>query len=321
MAGALITNTVTTYDVKGIREDLSDAIYNISPKDTPLISNGKFGRANQPFYEWQLDSLAAAVSNNQVVEGDDIGSTFDAFQATTRLGNYCQISRKTVLVSGTEEVTVKAGRKSELGYQIAKKSAELKRDMETHAVANVAAVAGADATIRVSGSLVAFLKTNTQKGAAGVDPVYTTFPNNARTDGTQQTFTEAMLKTGMSQAWTQGGKPEFVMVNSTQKQNISAFAGVATRTFYQDAVEETAIIGAADVYVSDFGTISVVANRFMRQREAFLLDPEFYGLMYLRPFFTEPLAKTGDAEKRLLLVEYGVKVHTEKAHAGIYDLL
>ena len=316
----IVTNTVTSYDVKGIREDLSDGIYNISPKDTPLISNGKFGRANQPFFEWQLDSLASAVSTNQVLEGDDITS-FDTFTATTRLGNYCQIARKTVLVSGTEEVSVKAGRKSELGYQIAKKSAELKRDMETHAVSNTAAVTGADATIRVSGSLVAFLKTNTQKGASGADPSYTTFPNATRTDGTQQTFTEAMLKTGMSQAWTQGGKPEFAMANSTEKQNISAFAGVATRTFYQDAVEETAIIGAADVYVSDFGTISVVANRFMRQREVFLLDPEFYGLMYLRPFFTEPLAKTGDAEKRALFVEYGIKVHAEKAHAGIYDLL
>jgi len=317
---SIVTNTVTTYDVKGIREDLSDAIYNISPKDTPGISNGKFGRANQPFFEWQLDSLATAVSTNQALEGDDITS-FDSFTATTRVGNQCQISRKTVLVSGTEEVTVKAGRKSELGYQIAKKSAELKRDMETHFVSNTASVVGADATIRVSGSLVAFLKTNTQKGAGGADPSYTTTPNATRTDGTQGTFTEAMLKTGMSQTWNQGGKPEFVMVNSTEKQNISAFAGVATRTFYQDAVEETAIIGAADVYVSDFGTISVVANRFMRQREAFLLDPEFYGLMYLRPFFTEPLAKTGDAEKRLLIVEYGVKVHTEKAHAGIYDLL
>ena len=226
-----------------------------------------------------------------------------------------------MVISGTLETVVKAGRKSEIAYQIAKKSAELKRDMETMMLVNLAANAGADATARVTGSLLAFLKTNTQKGASGVDPSYTTYPNSTRTDGTQATFTESMLKTGMSQAWTQGGKPEFVMVNSNEKVNISAFAGIATKTFYQSAIEETAIIGAADVYVSDFGTISVVANRFMRQREAFLLDPEFYGLMYLRPFFTEPLAKTGDAEKRMIIVEFGLKVHNEKAHAGIYDLL
>jgi len=317
---AMIANTFATYETKGIREDLSDGIYNISPKDTPLISNGKFGRANQTFFEWQLDALAAVNTANQQLEGDDI-SAFDAVTPTTRLGNECQISRKTVIVSGTDEVVVKAGRKSELGYQLAKKSAELKRDMEAMLLVNLAANVGADATARVTGSLLAFLKTNTQKGTGGADPSYTTIPNATRTDGTQGTFTEAMLKTGMSQAWTQGGKPEFAMANSTEKQNISAFAGVATRTFYQDAIEETAIIGAADVYVSDFGTISVVANRFMRQREVFLLDPEYYGIMYLRPFFTEPLAKTGDAEKRLLIVEFGLKVHNEKAHAGIYDLL
>lgn len=315
----MIANTLATYETKGIREDLSDAIYNISPKDTPFISNGKIGKANQTFFEWQTDSLAATNTANQQLEGDDIAA-FDAVTPTVRIGNYCQISRKTVVISGTVETVNKAGRKSELAYQLAKKSAELKRDMEAMLLNNLAANAGADATARVTGSLLAFIKTNTQKGAGGADPVYTTFPNATRTDGTQTAFTEAMLKTGMSQAWAQGGKPEFVMVNSNQKQNISAFAGVATRTFYQSAVEETAIIGAADVYVSDFGTISVVANRFMRQREAFLLDPEFYGLMYLRPFFTEPLAKTGDAEKRLLIVEFGLKVHNEKAHAGIYDL-
>jgi len=317
---SIVANTFLTYGAAGIREDLSDAIYNISPKDTPFISNGKFGRANQPFFEWQLDALAATNTANQQLEGDDIAS-FDSVTATTRLGNRCQISRKTVIVSGTEEVSVKAGRKSELGYQLAKKSAELKRDMEAMLLVNLASVAGNSTTARQTASLLAFLKTNTQKGSGGADPSYTTEPTATRTDGTQQTFAEAMLKTGMSQAWSQGGKPEFAMVNSTEKQNISAFAGVATRTFYQDAVEETAIIGAADVYVSDFGTISVVANRFMRQRECFLLDPEYYGIMYLRPFFTEPLAKTGDAEKRLLLVEFGLKVHAEKAHAGIYDLL
>lgn len=317
---AMITNTFASYEAKGIREDLSDAIYNISPKDTPFISNGKVGKANQAFYEWQLDVLATAVSTNQQLEGDDV-TTFDAVTATSRVGNYCEIARKTVIVTGTLETVNKAGRKSELAYQLAKKSAELKRDMETQFLSNSAANAGNDTTARVSGSLLAFIKTNTQKGSGGADPTYTTSPTGVRTDGTQATFTEAMLKTGMSQAWTQGGKPEFCLTNSTEKQNISSFAGVATKTFYQSAVEETAIIGAADVYVSDFGTISIVADRFMRQREVFLLDPEFYGVMYLRPFFTEPLAKTGDAEKRMLLVEYGLKVHNEKAHSGIYDLL
>src|SRR5262249_52157800 len=100
----------------------------------------------------------------------------------------------------------------------------------------------------------------------------------------------------------------------------SGFSGVATKTFYQSAVEETAIIGAADVYVSDFGTLAIVPNRFQRSRDAWLIDPEYASIAYLRPFMTEALAKTGDAEKRMLLVEWGLKVHNEAAHAGIFDL-
>lgn len=324
----ILANTFTTFDAKGIREDLSDAIYNISPKDTPFMSNIKKGQATQTFFEWQTDVLASADTANAQLDGDDI-SAFDAVNATTRVGNYTQISRKTVIISGTLEATDKAGRKSELAYQLAKKSAELKRDMESIMLTNQAAAAGNDAAARKTGSLIAWLKTNSSSNgnthsiAGGADsnaPVYTNIPVGTRTDDTQTTFTEAMLKDGMLAAYNQGGKPEMLMVGPFNKQTVSSFSGIATKTFYQSAVEETAIIGAADVYVSDFGTISVVPNRFQRPRDAFLIDPEFAAVIFLRPFMTEPLAKTGDAEKRMLLVEWGLKVHNEKAHCGIYDL-
>lgn len=314
-----ITNTFTAYDAKGIREDLSDAIYNISPKDTPFMSNIKKGQATQPLFEWQTDILASADTSNAHIEGDDI-STFDAVTATSRIANYCQISRKDVIVSGTLEATDKAGRKSELAYQLAKRAAELKRDLEAIALANQAAVGGSTSAARTTAGLPAFLKTNTVKGSGGADPSYANIPNATRTDGTQTTFTETMLKSAMLSAYNAGGKPEMLLVGPFNKQTVSGFAGVATKTFYQSAVDETAIIGAADVYVSDFGTLSVVPDRFQRGRDAYLVDPEFASIVFLRPFLTEPLSKTGDAEKRLLLVEWGLKVHNEAAHAGIYDL-
>jgi len=317
---AIVANTFTTYDAKGIREDLSDAIYNISPKETPFMSNIGKGSAQNTFFEWQTDALAAAVTTNAQLDGDDIAA-FDAVTPTVRLGNFTQISRKTVIISGSEDAVDKAGRKSELSYQLAKKSAELKRDMETTFLANQGAVTGNTTTARKTGALLAFIKTNTQKGAGGVDPVYTNVPSGTRTDGTTAAFTEAMLKTGMQQAWTQGGKPEFLMVGGGNKVVASGFAGVATKTYYQSAVEEAAIIGAADVYVSDFGTISIVPNRFQRNRDAFLIDPDLLSVSYLRPFFTEPLAKTGDAEKRMLLVEFGLRCNQEAGLAGIYDLI
>jgi hypothetical protein len=326
---SLIGNTYTPFDAKGIREDLSDAIYNISPKDTPFMSNIKKGQAAQTFFEWQIDSLAAAVTTNAQLDGDDV-SSYDAANPTTRVGNYTQISRKTVIVSGTLEAVDKAGRKSELAYQLAKKSAELKRDIEATMLSNQGASAGAIGAARKTGSFIAWLKTNCASTANTFDasspntdtnaPVYTNIPTAGRTDGTQGAFTETMVSKAMVGAYTQGGKPEMLMVGPANKRVFSTFSGVATKTFYQSAVEETAVIGSADVYVSDFGILAVVPNRFQRNRDAFLIDPEFAAMIFLRPFMTEPLAKTGDAEKRMVIVEWGLKVHNEAAHAAIFDL-
>jgi hypothetical protein len=326
---AILAGTFTTFDAKGIREDLSDAIYNISPKDTPFMSNIKKGQATQTFYEWQTDVLATPDGSNAHLDGDDV-NPFDASSPTVRVGNYTQISRKTVIISGTLEAVDKAGRKSELAYQLAKRSAELKRDLETIMLQNQGASAGSTTVARLTGALPAWIKTTSSSAAnsysattANSDtnaPVYTNIPTAARTDGTQTTFTEQMVKDAMVGAYVQGAKPEMLMVGAHNKIVFSGFSGVATKTFYQSAVEETAVIGSADVYVSDFGTLAVVPNRFQRARDAWLIDPEFAAVIFLRPFMTEPLAKTGDAEKRMLIVEWGLKVHNEKAHAGIFDL-
>lgn len=323
MANTAIANTFTSYDMRGGREDLNDIITNISPKDTPFFSNGMKGQMVQTLKEWQTDSLATASTANAALDGADI-TTFDSVTATTRVGNYSQIFTKSVIISGTEEILDKAGRKSEVAYQLVKKSAELKRDVEATLMTNQGASAGSSGGVtplaRNLGALPAFLKTNTQKGSGGTDPTYTHIPTDARGDGTQAAFTEAMLKANVLQVYNSGGKPEMLMVGPFNKQTASGFSGVATKTFYQSAVEETAIIGAADVYVSDFGTFSIVPNRFQRARDAFLLNPEFYAIDFLRPFVTEPLSKTGDAEKRLILAELTLRVSNEAALGGIFDL-
>lgn len=315
----ILTGSFTTYPAKGIRESLSNVIYNISPEEVPFMSNSGRGKAPQTFNEWQLDSLAAPGANAQL-EGDNL-TTYDAVVATVRVGNRQQISRKSLSVSGTEEVVVKAGRDSELGYQTAKKSAELKRDMEGILVgSNTASVAGSTTVARLTGSLLAFIFTNTDKGATGVDPVYTTEPNNARTDGTQRPFTETLLKNVIVKVWTSGGKLDTLMVGATQKVAASAFAGIATKTYQMTKATTASIIGAADIYVSDFGTLTIVPNRFMRARDALLLDFEYIEIDYLRPFFVKELATTGDATNKLLIAEYGLKVKNEAALGLVADL-
>src|SRR5439155_7422668 len=234
----ILANTFTTFEAKGIREDLSDAIYNISPKDTPFMSNIKKGQSTQTFFEWQTDVLATPDTTNAQLDGDDV-SSFDVSSPTTRVGNYTQISRKTVILSGTLEAVDKAGRKSELAYQLAKRAAELKRDQEAILLANQAATAGTPVAARKTGALLAWLATNTVKGSGGVDPVYQNIPTSTRTDGTQVSFSEAMVKSAMLSAYTQGGKPEMLLTGAFNKQVASTFPGVATKTFYQSAVEET----------------------------------------------------------------------------------
>jgi len=301
----------------GQREDLTDVIYDISPTETPFMSSIGKTKATAVYHEWQTDTLAAATTNNAAVEGADASDA--TLSPTVRLGNYTQILQKTIKVSGTLDTVNKAGRKSEKAYQLAKASAELKRDLETILLANQGQSAGSsNSTARKMGSLLSWLKSNTSVGSSGSDP--TTIGVSTRTDGTQRTFTEQLLKDEVSAIFTSGGNPKVLMVGPVGKQKVSSFAGIAAQRFMAPANTPTTIIGAADVYMSDFGTMSVVPNRFMRARDALVLDPEYAAVAYLRPFQTNELAKAGDSDKTQILVECTLEVKNEAAHGIIADL-
>jgi len=313
----MATNTFATYAAKGIREDLSNVIYSISPEETPYVSNIGKGTITNTAFDYQTDSLAAAGANIQL-EGDE--TAYDAVVATVRLQNYAQISRKSVVISGTQDKVNTAGRRQELSYQIAKRGSELKRDIEFSCLNNQAAVAGDATTARSTASLQAYLKTNSNKAGDGTDPVYTTVPTDPRNDGTQRDFTEVILKDVIQQVWTEGGTPKILMVGSFNKQAASAFAGIAGQRFNTTGAKPSTIVAAADIYVSDFGNVSIVPNRFQSARSAFVIDPEYASIDFLRPMQTIEMAKTGDADKRLMLCEWGHRVKTEKAHGIAADL-
>ena len=308
--------TFTAHSAIGQREDLTDIIYDISPTETPFMSSIGKTKATAVYHEWQTDSLAAATTANAAIEGAD--ATSATLSPTVRLGNYTQIIQKTVQVSGTLDTVNKAGRKSEKAYQLAKASAELKRDLETILLANQGRSAGSSTIARKLGSILSWIKTNSDVGSGGSDPA--TIGVSTRTDGTQRTFTEALLKSVVSEVYVSGGSPKILMVGAAGKQKVSSFAGIAAQRYMAPGNTPTTIIGAADVYMSDFGTMSVVPNRFMRTRGALVLDPEYAALAYLRPFQTNDLAKTGDSENTQLLAEVTLEVKNEAAHGGIFDL-
>ena len=306
------TNTFDTYDSVGEREDLSDVIYSIAPTDTPFISSAAKTKATAVLHEWQTDSLASAVTNNAVIEGDD--ATLDASTATVRLSNSSQIMDKTVVITGTQESVDKAGRASELAYQIAKRAKELKRDMEATVTGNIAENAGNSSTARKMGTLGAWIATNDVFGSGGSSGG---LGNTARTDGTQRAFTEASLKSVIKSCWNEGGEPSMIMVGPFNKQKLSGFTGNSTRF---DAGADATLYTSVDVYASDFGQLQVVPNRFSRDRDAYVLDMNYFAIAFLRDFTMHELAKTGDSEKRQLLVEATLESRNEKASGLVADL-
>lgn len=311
--------TYQSYQAIGQREDLSDVIYNISPTETPFLNSVGKTKATAVYHEWQKDSLASVNVSNALVEG---ATASDATMTpSVRVGNRTQISAKTVKISGTLETVNKAGRKSEKAYQLAKASSEIKRDMEAILLSNQVAAAGDATTARTLGGLQTFLSSNYSGGTSGTAGASGT---TARVTGTDRAFTATLLNNVIQSAYTNGGNPTLLMVTPAQKVVASTFAGIATRYKDVPANSQAAIIGAADVYVSDFGTISIVPNRFIPNADAddtaFLLDPEMAAVAYLRPFQTNELAKTGDADVTQLLVEYTLEVKNEAAHGIISDL-
>ena len=311
--------TFSSFEAIGQREDLSEIIYNISPQDTPIMSSIGKGKATAVYHEWQTDALASASTANAAVEGADASAA--TLTPTVRLGNYTQIVQKTVQVSGTLEAVDKAGRKSEKAYQLAKASAELKRDIEAIITANQGRDAGTSTTARKMGALLSWIKTNTNKGSgttAGTDP--TTIGVSTRGDGTTRTFQESMLKDVVQKVFTSGGTPTLLVVPPALKQVVSGFTGLTQHRYNSNATAEITILAGADLYQSDFGVLQIVPNRFMRTRDALVLDPEYASLNYLRPFETNDLARTGDSEKTQILAELTLEVKNEAAHGGIFDL-
>lgn len=319
---AIVTNTFTKYSAVGIREDLANVIFNISPQTTPFVSNmTKRRKVSNTFFEWQTDSLAAAAANAQI-DGDDL-SSYTAVTATSRLGNYTQIMRKDFIIADNLGGALDlAGRRSEIAYQLAKKGDELKRDMEFNLCGvNVAAVAGNNTTARKTASLSAFIKTNTSRGTGGADPTVSSgVVNAAATDGTQRAITETLLKTVLQSVWSEGGEPKMAMVGPHVKTVISGFAGIAAQRYMAPSDSPTTIIGAADVYMSDFGSVQIVPSRFSRARDCYIVDPDMCELATLRPIQSEELAKTGDATKYMLLAEVGLQVNQEAGLGVVADL-
>ena len=318
----ITTNTFLTFSAIGNREDLTDVIWNISPTDLPFQANVGKTKATAVLHEWQRDVLAAAAANAQL-EGDDSGTSgfFTSVTPTVRISNRCQISYKTVIVSGTQDAVNKAGRKKEITLQLMKRSKELKRDCEFVFLNNQAPVTGSSTVARALRPINSWYgdtssppsSANVSRGASGASGSSTT----AATDGTQRALTESLLKGVIQGAWTNGGDPDLIMLGPFNKTVISGFTGNNTRM--QDT-SDGKLNTAIDVYVSDFGSHKVVANKFSRDRDVHVLTTDLVAVANLRQFQTIDLAKTGDSEKGMVLREYTLECRNDAGLGIVADV-
>lgn len=328
---AQVANTFETYDAVGNREELADRIYQITPEETPFVSLiGRKGvKSTHP--EWQTDTLASPDTDNNQPEGNDW--SYNAITPTVRVGNYTQISEKTLNISRTQENTDKAGRKSELAREVAKKGRELRIDMETILLSNQASSAGSGngATNRKLGALRAWLSTNDNMDGGGSSGGFnqSTGVVDAAGNGSQRAFTKAIMDAVILSTYNAGGSPSTIMVSPYVKTVFSRFlddSDVVALRKAQEGKKQATLVAAADMYLSDFGLMTVVPNRQMARagdtiaRNAFFIDPSMVKVGIFDDIQIHKPAKTGDAEKRVLNVEYTLVVNNEAAHGVAADL-
>jgi len=313
------SNTFDSYDAVGIREDLSDIIYDVSPEETPFYTKCKKVKASNSLHEWQTDALRAAAANAHV-EGDEI--TANARTATSRLGNYTQIFVDAVSVPDTDSGLKKAGRASEIAYQMLKTAKEQKLDIEKALFDNNARVAGNSTTARELAGLPSWLITNTDFGAnEGADA--TGDGTDARTDETTtlQAFSQARFDTVMQSIWEEGGNPDTVYLSAFQMNKALAFTGMNNQraTIGASVGGTNAVVNAVDVYVTPWGTVNFMPSRQNRSRDVFICQDDMWSVAVLRNTKNMELAKTSDSTRRAIVTELTLVSNNEKASGGVFD--
>ena len=311
------SNTFDSYDVKGIREDLENVIYDISPEETPFYSSLKKVKASNTYHEWQTDSLRSSAANAHI-EGDD--TVGEARTATTRLGNYTQIFKNAVIIPDTDEGLDKAGRAAEMAYQVLKIAKEQKLDIEKALFDNNKYEVGSASAARELAGCGAYVKSNVANigGSGGANPTGSVPGNTARTDGTATVFTQADFDAVMQSIWESGGNPDTVYLSAFQMNKALEFTGYNNQRSHIEATSKT-VVKAVDIYVTPWGTVEFTPSRENRGRDVWIMDSDMWACGVLRPTKNTELAKTGDSTKRQVLTELTLISKNEAASGLVAD--
>lgn len=339
---AKVAQAFATYSATGNREDLSNAIYNIDPFDTPVMSAARRRNVKNRWFDWQTEFLPVVNPTNAQPEGFNLATFQDAATPTIRQQGVAQISKRDATVSGSQEEADAAGKGSEMAHQMAMISKVLKSDMETAICSRQARVdetSGNAPTARVTESIPHWIgraadrngvtgitKTANPAGGAvvGVFGATGTITTTATGSGlpatntaqmappaTPVSITESMLGDAMQLAYTNGASPSLWVVPPGPKRTISTFTGRSTS---QVLVGKTEVVSTVDVIATDFGRVKVIPSRWVPVDIGLLLDPDYVAIAFYRSFRQYLMARTGDAENRMIVVEFGVEMRNSLAH-------
>jgi hypothetical protein len=314
---AVPANTIQNVARVGVREDLDNKIAELFPDDTPFMNAIGRSSASNTYTEWQTDTLTAADHTNAAIQGDDLANGTRA--NTVRVGTHTQIFTKVVGASTTVEWTGKAGRKSELARELMKAGREIRTDQEKRFLGNYASVAAAAGVAGLTAGSQAWLTSNVSRGATGANGGFSAGIVAAATNGTQRAYTETLLKTVLQSIWVSGGNPKMVFTNGTQKQAEAAFAGLATAR-REAGNKPMTIVAAADIYLSDFGPVQFVPDRFADARSAVIIDPEYWDIAEGESLTTFDLATTGLAKRKAMRTEVALRCLNQAASGVVADL-
>jgi len=307
---AKVTNAFDTYTATADREDLSNIIYNISPMQTPFMSSIGTRNVKNVVFDWQTESLPTPSGTGQL-EGFELSRA--ASTATARVSNVCQISYRDATVTGSQDASDAAGKRSEMAHQLAIMAKALKRDMEEALSQKGAKTTGNATTARQTGGFESWITTNDSRGTNGAS----TGGGAAPTDGTQRALTETLLKDVLELMFASGAEPNLAICGPHNKQVISGFTG---RSQARQMVDANTVEASVSIYSSDFGELKIVPSNRSRERSLLLVDPEMAKVSYLRDFKTVDIATIGDAVTKMIVVEYGLEVSNEAAHGVVADL-
>ncbi len=312
---AQINNVFDTYDAQADREQLSNVIYNISPTATPFMSSIGKNSIKNVVFDWQTEALPTVDATGEI-EGFRLDGATSASTATVRKTNVAMISKRDATVSGSQETSDPAGKKSEMAHQLAIMAKALKRDMETALCQKGARTTGSNTQARVTGGFESWMTSNVSRGTGGTSGGDGVAPGDATT-ANRRALTEPLLKSVLQSCFQNGGEPSLAICGPVNKQVISGFTG---RSQARQFVDANTVEASVSIYASDFGELKIVPSNFSRDRSLLLVDPEYAKVSYLRDFKTVDIATVGDAMTKMIVVEYGLEMSNQAAHGIVADL-